>query len=60
MKLDINGLTEQPLEVFLENMCSEKCVLKSSQANLLSKYFKNTFEEADLSCRSKACNFTKT
>ena len=24
--LDINGLEEQPLEVFLENRCSEKCV----------------------------------
>ena len=26
VKLDINGLEEQPLEVFLENRCSEKCV----------------------------------
>ena len=34
VKLDINRLMEQPLEVFFENMCSEKCVLKSSQANL--------------------------
>ena len=31
--LDINGLKEQPLEVFLENRCSEKYVLKISQVN---------------------------
>ena len=57
--LDINALKEQPLEVFLENKSSEKYVLKSSQVNLWSKYFKNTFEGAHFSWRSKTYNFTK-
>ena len=52
-------LKEQPLEVFLENRCSEKYVLKSSQVNLWSKYFKNTFEGTHFSCRPKAWNFSK-
>ena len=44
--LDINWLKEKPLEVFLENRCSQKYLLKSSRVNLWSKYFKNTIEEA--------------
>ena len=53
------GLQEQRLEVFLENRCSEKYFLKSTQENLWLKYFKNTFEGAYFTCRFKACNFTK-
>ena len=53
------GLEEQRLEVFLENRCSEKYFLKSTQENLWLKYFKNTFEGAYFTCRFKACNVTK-